>query len=165
MIRGIRQQELVSMALKDLWFTPSFGDAFPKGVFLLGAVTAVTEFSTDRNAPKRQKLDLDDDGNGSGKRLWKGTVTDPTAPNAKQASFDVLFISDVLPVPAVSEIVPGMTPIELEGLQIKPKVAGAGEFKSIGWNVRATGIKGDNSGSKQAPADPGAARPAASKAA
>ncbi|MGY4101262.1 hypothetical protein ACW2Q0_17160 [Nocardia sp. R16R-3T] len=153
------------MALKDLWLNPPFGEAYPKGVYLLGAIEAMTEYNSDRNAPKRQKLDFDNDGNGTGKRLWKGTVTDPTAANAKQASFDVIFVSDVQPVPAAPEIAPGMTPIELEGLQVKPKIVGSGEFKSIGWNVRATGIKGDNSGSKQAPADPGAARPSGSKAA
>ncbi|MEU7769489.1 hypothetical protein AB0B25_31015 [Nocardia sp. NPDC049190] len=153
------------MALKDIWFQPAFHVAFEKGLFLLGTVQPVTEFQKDRSAPTRQKVDLDNDGNGTGKRLWKATVTDPTAPNAKQASFDVIFVSDVQPVPAAPEIVPGMTPIELEGLQIKPKIAGSGEFKSIGWSIRATGIKGDNSGSKQAPTDPGAARPSSAKAA
>ncbi|WP_280240667.1 hypothetical protein [Nocardia abscessus] len=139
------------MALKDVWFTPAFEDAFPMGLFLLGEITPVTEFSTDRNAPKRQRLDLDAEGNGTGKRLWKGTVTDPAAANAKQASFDVVFVADVQPVPAAPEIARGMRPVELEGLQVKPKMAGQGEFKSIGWTIRATGIKGDNSGAKTAP--------------
>ncbi|WP_433599138.1 hypothetical protein ACQPXH_26180 [Nocardia sp. CA-135953] len=146
------------MALKDVWLEPVFHLAFEKGLYLLGNVQPVTEFQKDRNAPVIQRVDLDRDGNGTGKRLWKATVTDPTAPNAKQASFEVVFVSDVQPVPAAAEIVPGMTPIELEGLQIKPKIVGSGEFKSIGWNIRATGIKGDTSGSKQAPADPGASR-------
>ena len=140
------------MALKDVWFRPDFHEAFPKGLFLLGEIEPVTEFSRDRNAPKVQKQDFDFDGNGTGKRLWKGTVTDPTAANAKNASFDVTFVADVQPVPAAAEIVPGMTPIELEGLMVKPKVTGSGEFKSIGWTVRATGIKGDNSGAKTNPA-------------
>jgi hypothetical protein len=138
------------MALKDVWFTPAFEDAFPMGLFLLGEIAPVTEFSTDRNAPKRQRLDLDAEGNGTGKRLWKGTVTDPAAANAKQASFDVVFVADVQPVPAAPEIARGMRPVELEGLQVKPKIAGQGEFKSIGWTIRATGIKGDNSGAKTA---------------
>ncbi|MFR9752590.1 hypothetical protein ACL02S_16350 [Nocardia sp. 004] len=147
------------MALKDVWFRPEFREAFPKGLFLLGDIEPVTEFNKDRNAPKIHKLDYDREGNGTGKRLWKGTVTDPAAANAKNASYDVTFVSDVQPVPAVAEIVPGMTPIELEGLEIKPRMVGSGEFKSIGWYIRATGIKGDNSGSKQPPVDPGAARP------
>lgn len=153
------------MALKDLWFTPAFSDAFPKGLYLLGEVTAVTEFNADRSPPKRQRLDFDRDGNGTGKRLWKATVTDPSGGNAKQASFDITFVADVQPVPAAEEVVPGFIPIELEGLQIKPKMAGQGEFKSIAWNIRATGIKGDTSGAKQAPANPGAARPRDDKAA
>ncbi|MGY1869838.1 hypothetical protein ACW9HK_32590 [Nocardia gipuzkoensis] len=139
------------MALKDVWFTPAFEDAFPMGLFLLGEIAPVTEFSTDRNAPKRQRLDLDAEGNGTGKRLWKGTVTDPAAANARQASFDIVFVADVQPVPAAPEIARGMRPVELEGLQVKPKIAGQGEFKSIGWTIRATGIKGDNSGAKSAP--------------
>lgn len=141
------------MALKDVWFRPEFHEAFPKGLFLLGDIEPVTEFSRDRNAPKVQKLDFDFEGNGTGKRLWRGTVTDPCASNAKNASFDVTFVADVQPVPAVAEIVPGMTPIELDGLQVKPKIAGSGEFKSIGWTIRATGIKGDNSGAKGSPAN------------
>ncbi|MFC8530785.1 hypothetical protein [Nocardia sp. NPDC057227] len=138
------------MALKDVWFTPAFGEAFPKGLFLLGDIDPMTEFSSDRSAPKRQRTDVDNDGNGTGKRLWRGTVTDPAAANAKSASFDVTFVADVCPVPAAPEIVPGMRPIELEGLSIKPKVTGSGEFKSIGWNIRATGIKGDSNAPRAA---------------
>lgn len=146
------------MAMKNLWFTPAFEDAFPKGLFLLGDVEPMLEFNSDRNAPKRQRQDLDAEGNGTGKRLWKATVTDPAAPNARQASFDLVFVADVMPVPSTPELAPGMRPIVLEGLQVKPKIAGQGEFKSIGWNIRATGFAGDTSGAKQAPADPGAAR-------
>ncbi|MFC8043530.1 hypothetical protein [Nocardia sp. NPDC057353] len=131
------------MALKDVWFTPTFEQAFPKGLFLLGDIEPVTEFNADRSAPKRQRTDVDFEGNGTGKRLWKGTITDPAAANAKSASFEVTFVADVMPVPAAPEIVPGMRPIELEGLEIKPKIEGDGQFKRIGWKIRATGIKGD----------------------
>ncbi|MEU2126537.1 hypothetical protein [Nocardia niwae] len=153
------------MALKDVWFSVDFAEAFPMGLLLVGEIAPVTEFSRDRNAPKIQKQDYDFEGNGTGKRLWKGTVMDPTGMGSKNASFDVTFVSDVQPVPSASPVSQGVTPVVLEGLQIKPKIAGQGEFKSIGWTVRATGIAGDNSGAKQAPADPGAARPAGSKAA
>ncbi|MFD6463855.1 hypothetical protein, partial [Streptomyces roseolus] len=125
-------------------------------------IQPVTEFNQDRSAPKRHQLDFDRDGNGTGKRLWKATIMDPAGADrgAKQSSFDVVFVADQQPVPSTPEISPGVRPIELEGLMLKPRVVGNGEFKSIGWNIRATGIKGDNSGSKQAPADPGASRPA-----
>lgn len=146
------------MALKDMWLSTDFRTAFPMGVFLLGNIEAVTEFNQDRSAPKRHQLDFDRDGNGTGKRLWKATIMDPTGGKAAQAGFDVVFVSDHQPVPSTPEISPGLRPIELEGLMLKPKVVGNGEFKSIGWNIRATGIVGDNSGAK-------ANQPAASKAA
>ncbi|WP_029901390.1 hypothetical protein [Nocardia brasiliensis] len=152
------------MALKDVWFSPEFHVAFPKGLFLLGNVSPLTKFQRDRNAPVIQEVDMDQDGNGTGKRLWKATVTDPTAENVNQVGFQVVFVADVMPVPAAAEIVPGMTPIELEGLQIKPKMAGAGEFKRIGWSIRATGIKGDSSGSV-APGDHSASSSRGGKAA
>ncbi|MGW0245371.1 hypothetical protein ACWDYH_01880 [Nocardia goodfellowii] len=154
------------MALKDMWLATEFRTAFPMGVFLLGEVQAVTEFNQDRSAPKRHQLDFDRDGNGTGKRLWKATIMDPAGAGAgaKQASFDVVFVADQQPVPSAPEISPGVRPIELEGLMLKPKVIGNGEFKSIGWNIRATGIKGDNSGSKVPPADPSASRPTAKAA-
>ncbi|MCX4093668.1 hypothetical protein [Nocardia sp. alder85J] len=123
------------------------------GLFLLGEIQPVTEFNSDRNAPKRQRVDLDSDGNGSGLRLWKGTVTDPSATSSKQASFEVQFVANVQPVPSADEIAPGMRPIVLEGLHVKPKMSGQGEFKSIAWNVRASGIMGDTSGAKRAAAE------------
>ncbi|MEV6563028.1 hypothetical protein AB0M22_45440 [Nocardia sp. NPDC051756] len=136
------------MALKDMWLSTDFRAAFPMGVFLLGGIEPMTEFNQDRSAPKRHQLDFDRDGNGTGLRLWKATIMDPSGGNARQSSFDVVFVADQQPVPATAEISPGVRPIELEGLQLKPKVVGTGEFKSIGWNIRATGIKGDNSGVK-----------------
>jgi hypothetical protein len=151
------------MALKDVWFRPEFRESFPMGLFLLGEVQPMTEFTTDRNAPKRQKQDYDSEGNGTGKRLWKATVIDPAgASSVKHAGFEVVFVSDVQPVPSAPEISEGMRPIVLEGLQVKPKMSGQGEYKSIGWTVRATGIKGDTSGGKIPSAD--AARPSSEKA-
>ncbi|MFE5480756.1 MULTISPECIES: hypothetical protein [Nocardia] len=136
------------MALKDMWLTTDFHTAFPMGVMLLGKVEAVTEFNADRNAPKRHQLDFDREGNGTGKRLWKATITDPTGSNARQTTFDIVFVADQMPTPSADEVAPGFRPIVLEGLMLKPKIVGNGEFKSIGWNVRATGIAGDNSGAK-----------------
>jgi len=141
------------MALKNVWFRPEFGEAFPMGLLLMGEIQPVTEFNQDRSAPKRQKLDLDSEGNGTGLRLWKGTVIDPTGMGSKNTSFDVTFVAAVVPVPVAEPVSPGVTPVVLEGLQIKPKIAGQGEFKSIGWTIRATGIKGDNSGAKGNPAN------------
>ncbi|MEV4156595.1 hypothetical protein AB0J48_26590 [Nocardia salmonicida] len=138
------------MALKDMWIPTDFRSVFPQGVVLLGEIEPDQEFSSDRNAPKRQKIDVDREGNGSRKRLWKATVMDPAGAGkgAKNAGFDITFVSDVMPVPASAEVMPGFRPIELEGLMLKPRVVGNGEFKSIGFYIRATGIVGDNSGAK-----------------
>ncbi|WP_280220158.1 hypothetical protein [Nocardia neocaledoniensis] len=136
------------MALKDMWIPTDFRSVFPMGVFLIGNIEAQTEFSSDRNAPKRHALDFDREGNGTGKRLWKATIMDPSGGNAKNSSFDVTFVADQQPIAAGVEVSPGLRSIELEGLSIKPRVVGNGEFKSIGFMIRATGIKGDNSGAK-----------------
>jgi hypothetical protein len=72
----------------------------------------------------RQKLDQ-----VTGKRQWKATVTDPDETNAKRASFEITFVADVQPVPTTTEVLPGMRPIELDGLTAEPRVAGNGEFK------------------------------------
>ncbi len=136
------------MALKDMWIPTDFGSVFPKGLLLVGEIEAQTEFSSDRNAPKRQSLDLDRDGNGSGKRLWKATVMDLSGGKANQTGFDITFVADQQPMPSLPELTPGLRPIELEGLLLKPRVIGNGEYKSISFYIRATGIKGDNSGAK-----------------
>ncbi|MFI6870872.1 hypothetical protein [Nocardia sp. NPDC050406] len=146
------------MALKDAWLVPVEGE-FGTGLFLVGEIEPMTEFSSDRNAPKRQQVDYDREGNGTGKLLWKGKIMDPSGMGAKNAMFDVTFVSDVRPVPSTQPISDGVYPVVLEGLRVKPKVIGNGEFKSIGWNIRATGIKGDTSGAKQPPADVPASRP------
>ncbi|MGH8881385.1 MAG: hypothetical protein ACRD0P_29225, partial [Stackebrandtia sp.] len=39
------------------------------------------------------------------------------------------------------EVLPGMRPIELEGLTSEPRVAGNGEFKYQSYVYRATGFK------------------------
>ncbi|MFF0493603.1 hypothetical protein ACFYTQ_31675 [Nocardia sp. NPDC004068] len=139
------------MALKDMWIPTDFRSVFPKGVLLLGDIEAQIEFSEDRNAPKRQALDFDREGNGSGKRLWKATIMDRAGGKANQASFDITFVADQVPVPSEPEVMDGLRPIELEGLLLKPRVVGNGNFKSVGFYIRATGIKGDNSGAKGAP--------------
>lgn len=148
------------MALKDMWIPTDFAAVFPQGLILVGEIEPDQEFSNDRNAPKRQKIDVDREGNGSRKRLWKATVMDPAGAGkgAKNTGLDITFVSDVMPVPSSAEAMPGFRPIALEGLMLKPRVVGNGEFKSIGFYIRATGIVGDNSGAK-------ANQPAAQKAA
>jgi hypothetical protein len=53
----------------------------------------------------------------TGKRQWKVMVTDPAETLAKRDSFEITLLSDVQPVP-------GVRPIELDGLTAEPRVAG-----------------------------------------
>lgn len=104
-------------------FAIQFDSAFPQGLVLIGDVAPDNEYQTcdDKAAdrPVRQKID-----NDTGKKQWKATVTDPDEPNAKRASFEITFISDVQPVPITMEALPGMRPIEFDGLTAEPRVAG-----------------------------------------
>ncbi|WP_040817364.1 hypothetical protein [Nocardia jiangxiensis] len=153
---------------KGFKFSVGFDSTFPQKLMATGEIAPAIKYNPDRNAVPEQMIDYDPKtGEGSGKRLWKLSVTDPHEPNGKRKSFDLTFIADVQPVFATEEIAPGtgMRFIELEGLTAEPRVMGQGEFKYLGYIYRATGIKGDTSGAKQAPANPGASRPRDEKAA
>jgi hypothetical protein len=121
-------------------FPIEFADAFPQGLVLMGEVAPDNEYQSreDRAAgrPVRQRID-----ETTGKRQWKGTVTDPDERNAKRASFEITFLADVQPVPATTEVLPGVRPIELDGMTAEPRVAGNGEFKYQSYVFRATGFK------------------------
>lgn len=121
-------------------FEIEFDSAFPQGLVLIGDIAPDNEYQTreDKAAsrPVRQKID-----NVTGTRQWKATVTDPDEPNAKRTSFEITFVADVQPVPTTTEVLPGMRPIELDGLTAEPRVAGNGEFKYQSYVYRATGFK------------------------
>ncbi|MDX3190489.1 hypothetical protein PV458_18940 [Streptomyces sp. MN03-5084-2B] len=131
---------------KGFRFPIEFDDAFAQGLVMVGEVSPDNEYQSreDRTAgrPARQRVD-----EVTGKRQWKVTVTDPDETKAKRASFEITLLADVQPVPATSEVLPGMRPIELEGLTAEPKVAGQGEFKYQSYVFRATGFKAAASGS------------------
>jgi hypothetical protein len=133
-------------------FPIDFADAFPQGLVLMGEVAPDTEYQSreDRAAgrPVRQRVD-----EVSGRRQWKATVTDPNEPNAKRASFEVTFLADVQPVPTTVEVLPGVRPIELDGVTAEPRVAGSGEFKYQSYLFRATGFRaaGSAGGTRKAP--------------
>lgn len=120
-------------------FTIAFDAAFPQGLVLVGDVTPDNEYQTREEKasgrPVRQKLDQ-----LTGQRQWKATVTDPDEPTAKRASFEITLIADVQPVPTTTEVLPGMRPIQLDGLTAEPRVAGNGEFKYQSYLYRATGF-------------------------
>ncbi|MEV6101037.1 hypothetical protein [Nocardia sp. NPDC051981] len=145
------------MALKDLRLPAVFLDAFPRKLLAIGQPEPDNEFNQNRNAAPRQKID-----EATGLRQWKLTCTDLNETNPKRSSIQVIFLADVAPIPAGPELADGVHLIELEGLTLQPKVTGQGEFKTLGWTVRATGIKGDTSGAKMPPVEAPASRPARS---
>jgi hypothetical protein len=126
-------------------FEIGFDHAFPQGLVLVGEVSPDNEYQSreDKAAgrPARQRVD-----EITGKRQWKATVTDPDETKAKRASFEITLLADVQPVPTTTEALPGMRPVELDGLTAEPKVAGQGEFKYQSYVYRATGFKSAASG-------------------
>lgn len=125
---------------KGFRFEIEFSEAFPQGLVLMGEVAPDNEYQSQddraRNRPVRQRVD-----ELTGKRQWKATVTDPSETNAKRASFQITFLADVQPVPTTSEVLPGVRPVELEGLTAEPRLAGNGEFKYQSYVYRATGFR------------------------
>ena len=125
-------------------FDIGFDSAFPQGLVLIGDVGPDNEYQTreDKAAgrPVRQKLDQ-----LAGQRQWKATVTDPDESTAKRASFEITLIADVQPIPTTMEVLPGMRPIQIDGLTAEPRVAGNGEFKYQSYVYRATGFTATSS--------------------
>jgi hypothetical protein len=124
---------------------------FPKGLVLLGEIEPDNEYlsNDDRARGKREHQRIDEK---TGKRIWKATVTDPSETRTKRAALDLRFTADVQPVPTTDEVLPGMRAIELEGLEVEPKVGGQGEFKYLTYDLWATGIKDNRTGRKSTPA-------------
>ncbi|EWC62068.1 putative regulator pra-like protein [Actinokineospora spheciospongiae] len=78
-------------------------------------------------------------------------MTDPSEVNSKRASFDLVLLADVQPVPTTAEVLPGLRPVELDGLTAEPRVAGNGEFKYQAYVFRATGFRAAGSGAGSRP--------------
>lgn len=121
-------------------FPVEFDEAFPRGLVLIGEIEPDLEYvSQEDRARGREARQLVDEVTKL--RQWRATVTDPDEQKAKRASFDVIFTAEVQPAPLPDEVLPGMRPVELVGLTASPKVMGQGEFKFLGYEYRATGVK------------------------
>ncbi|SFQ63514.1 hypothetical protein [Amycolatopsis rubida] len=144
-------------------FEMQFEEAFPQGLVMVGEVSADNEYQSreDRAAgrPTRQRVD-----EVTGKRQWKFMATDLGEPKAKRASFEMTLLADVQPVPTTGEVLPGMRPVELEGLTAEPRVGGQGEFKYQTYVFRATGFRAAASGSGSGSGSSGAAKSSRSAA-
>lgn len=62
-------------------------------------------------------------------------------PRGHRFPIEVPFLADVQPVPSRSEVLPGVRPVELDGMTAEPRVAGNGEFEYQSYVFRATGFK------------------------
>jgi hypothetical protein len=130
---------------RDHRFPVEFNEAFPRGLVMIGEVSPDNEYQSreDKSAgrPVQQRID-----EVTGKRQWVCTVADPDEIKVKWTSFEIILLADAQPVPTTSEVLPGMRPIELDGLTAQPKIAGRGELTYQSYVFRATGFKAAASG-------------------
>lgn len=127
-------------------FKDDFDAAFPKGLVLNGEVVPGVEYQSaeDRSRGREPRPLIDEQ---TGLRIFKAMVTDPDETKAKRASSEVNLIAEVQPVPPTEEVLPGMRPIALEGMQVEPRIAGQGEYKYLTYQVWATGLADPGKGS------------------
>ncbi len=130
-------------------FAVPFDEAFPQGLVMVGEVSPDNDYQSREDKaqgrPVRQRVD-----EMTGKRQWKFLATDLGETRAKRASFELTLLADVQPVPTTPEVMPGMRPVELDGLTAEPKVAGQGEYKYQSYVYRASGFKAAASSSSGA---------------
>jgi len=124
-------------------FPTEFGTVFPQGAVMIGEVGEVTEFQSreDRAKGKPPRRQIDEE---SGKRMWRVTVSDPSAIRESDKATSVTILADHQPVPPDGiEVAPGIVvrPIEFDGLSVAFKLEGQGEYKRLGYTLRATGMR------------------------
>lgn len=120
-------------------FPIDFDELFPQGAFVVGAVTALTEYQSPedkaRNRPVRPRID-----EASGLPLFKVTIADPSAEKDRDKSITVEIAARVQPVPPAAVNGLPFRPVVLEGLTVQPRAETSGQAKWITWVVRATGM-------------------------
>jgi hypothetical protein len=121
-------------------FLVDFDEWFPQGLYLVGEITAVTEYQSQedkaRNRPVRPRVD-----EATGRPLFRGTFADPSADKDREKSVTVEFACTHQPVPP--ESVPGLPfrPVVLEGMTVAPRAETSGQAKWITWTIRASGMR------------------------
>ena len=120
-------------------FPIEFDELFPQGAYVVGSVTAVTEYQSPedkaRNRPTRPRID-----EASGLPLFKVTIADPSAEKDRDKSITVEIAAKVQPVPPATVNGLPFRPVVLEGLTVQPRAEASGQAKWITWVVRATGM-------------------------
>jgi hypothetical protein len=121
-------------------FPMEFDELFPQGAYVVGEVTAVTEYQSQedkaRNRPVRPRID-----EASGLPIFKVTIADPSADKDRDKSITVEIAAKVQPVPPAAVAGLPFRPVVLEGLTVQPRAETSGQAKWITWVVRATGLR------------------------
>jgi hypothetical protein len=142
-------------------FSVDFDEWFPQGLYLVGEITAVTEYQSQedkaRNRPVRPRVD-----EVTGLPLFRGTFADPSAEKDREKSVTVEFACAHQPVPP--EAVSGVPfrPVVLEGMTVAPRAETSGQAKWLTWTIRATGMKAPGEASVEGTA---AGKPASGRSA
>lgn len=134
-------------------FPIPFERVFPKGAVMVGEVQPWMEYQSRedraRGREARQRTD-----ERTGLRIYKVTVSDPSATRDQEKSVTVQITAEVQPVPPEGvEVQPDVVvrPVEFEGMTAEPRVEGTGEFKRLGYVLRATGMHAPGPGKPARP--------------
>lgn len=111
--------------------------AFPNGAYLVSEVSPVNDFTKSTREVKIQEVDPD-----SGLLMWQVDIVDadPSAPR-KQKAVSVKIAAKVQPVPPSNDGNSPFTPVEFEGLTARAYIQESGDFRSIVYSYRASGLK------------------------
>jgi hypothetical protein len=116
-----------------------FDEWFPQGLYLVGEITAVTEYQSAedraRSRPVRPRVD-----EVTSLPLFRGTFADPSAEKDREKSVTVEFACAHQPVPPGAVAGMPFRPVVLEGMTVQPRAEASGQAKWITWVIRATGM-------------------------
>jgi hypothetical protein len=125
-----------------------FGDVFPHGAYLVGAVEPVRDFEASSAGSAVQGRDK-----ASGLPLWQVDVLDAD-PEARERTLRVKIAASVQPVPPETIAGVPFRPVELDGLTVTPYVKESGQGRArVGYSLRASGMRAPKAtGSSSTPA-------------
>jgi hypothetical protein len=116
-------------------FKVEFGELFPHGLGVVGAVGPVVDFDASTKDRKVQARDKD-----TGLPVWSVDVMD-FDPDARERTFKVKFAAAVQPVPPDAMDGLPVRPVVLEGVTVTPYLKDVGNGRSrIAYSLRASGM-------------------------
>lgn len=116
-------------------FKVDYGEVFPHGVGIVGAVTSLVDFDRSTKDNRIQQLDKE-----SGVPVWTVDVMD-FDPDARERTFKVKIVSPVQPVPPNAMEGAPVRPVLLEGLTVTPYLKETGNGRArVAYSLRASGL-------------------------